>query len=98
MTTRMIWCWECTCENWDEVSDWKWQGRAATQSGRLKVAAKCRSCEAELSAGERAEAIALQSTEDAIDWAREYLEFDGEYEEAEAGPAPVLKEFDPEEL
>lgn len=88
ITTCMVWCEECTAENWDDVSTWKWDGHAVTRSGRLKAPGRCRSCDAELSEGDYVEAITLYHTPpDATRWMEALIAFDEENAGAGEGEA-----------
>jgi hypothetical protein len=59
-TTRMIWCEICYYRNADDVAHWVYEGRGAAVDGVLRVAAECRSCEAQLQAGTRVVAVTLR--------------------------------------
>ena len=83
--TCLIWCDACCGENWDEVSTWVREGRAATRSGRLKVAVECRGCGVELLPGESAEAITLHGGGGYFGWEDDYLEAETGWEEIGAG-------------
>ena len=75
--SHLIWCDACCAENWDEVSGWIWEGKAAARSGRLRVPTWCRSCEAELSVGASAEAVTLFHERPVHrEWEDEYLAAD----------------------
>lgn len=77
--TCMVWCEVCTAENWDDVSAWKWEGLAVTRGGTLKRPECCRSCDAELQAGERVEAITLyHGRPESTAWMEEVVELDGD--------------------
>ncbi len=75
--TCMIWCDECTGENWDDVRRWIHEGRGAARSGVLKVKAECRSCGAELPVGSSVEAITLHGGGAYASWEEEYIHPDG---------------------
>lgn len=79
--SHLIWCDACCGENWDTVSTWIWDGKAAARSGRLRVPTWCRSCDAELPIGASVEAVTLFHDRPAHrEWEDEYLgvETDGD--------------------
>jgi hypothetical protein len=85
-TSCMVWCEDCTAENWDDVSAWKWEGRAVTRSGTLKAPRRCKSCEAELAAGARVEAIMVyDNLHLTTRWMEKLVVLDEENAESEAG-------------
>jgi hypothetical protein len=80
--TKMIWCEYCRREGWDQVSTWRWDGKAVTRSGVLKVPTGCGSCGDWILAGERVEAIALNLDQSEMtEWMAEYIETEEELEE-----------------